>query len=301
MSERRQARILVADDDLHTRNLVCEVCEALGHATLVAEDGEQALARALETTPDLLLLDLMMPRLDGFEILRRLRATPGNRDIAVIILTAVGDIDGKLRGIELGADDYVTKPFRVADLQRRIDLVLDKRRYRRELRSAQLRPQDPLMGAGAFPELKADLERSVAEAREAGRPLAALFISVDDFAVAGAGLGPRASGELLREVAARIERTLREPDRVFRIDLETFVVLMPDTTCEAAHHVAERLFKTVCQAPAVQSVDLNALTISVGIAGFPRYGADRSFDLIHAASLALANAKRGGAGSICIA
>ncbi|HCF56975.1 MAG TPA: hypothetical protein DFS52_03135, partial [Myxococcales bacterium] len=96
MSERRQARILVADDDLHTRNLVCEVCEALGHATLVAEDGEQALARALETTPDLLLLDLMMPRLDGFEILRRLRATPGNRDIAVIILTAVGDIDGKL-------------------------------------------------------------------------------------------------------------------------------------------------------------------------------------------------------------
>ncbi|MGI5862976.1 MAG: response regulator [Myxococcales bacterium] len=301
MSDRPKARILVADDDLHTRNLVCEVCESLGHTTQFAEDGEQALARAIETTPDLMLLDVMMPRLDGFEILRRLRAAPGTSDVAVIILTAIGDIDGKLRGIELGADDYVTKPFRVADLQRRIDLVLDKRRYRRELRSAQGRPQDALRGAGAYHELKAHLERSVAEARAAGKPLAALFLSVDDLAVASAGLEPRASGGLLREVAERIERALREPDRVFRIDLETFVVLMPDTTCEAANRVAERLLRAVRQAPTAPSADLSALTISAGIAGFPRYGADRSFDLIHAASLALANARHSGAGAICIA
>jgi len=117
-------KILVVDDDEHTRNLLRDLCEASGFKVVAATDGEEAMKRVGEASPDLVLLDLMMPRKDGFAVLKEIREGKTHPDLPVIILTAIGDIDGKIRGMELGADDYVTKPFSLRELMARIRAVL---------------------------------------------------------------------------------------------------------------------------------------------------------------------------------
>ena len=144
-------RVLIADDDAHTRNLLRELVESWGYQALVAEDGEQALALSAQA-PDLALLDIMMPKLDGFEVLKKLREAPATRDIPVILLTAAGEVDAKIKGIELGADDYVTKPFRIVDLQQRLQAALAKRKQ--QSRGADETNTDPLTGVGTYPQLK---------------------------------------------------------------------------------------------------------------------------------------------------
>src|SRR4051812_25653381 len=105
--------ILIVDDDEHTRNLLRDLCEASGFRVNLAEDGVEALEKLSADKADLLLLDLMMPRKDGFAVLKQVRETDGWTELPVIVLTAMGDMDGKIRGMELGADDYVTKPFKL--------------------------------------------------------------------------------------------------------------------------------------------------------------------------------------------
>jgi len=117
--------LLIADDSASVRTLVRDYFEAQGYAVLTAADGSEALATAREVGPDLLLLDVMMPGLDGFEVVRQLQGT-----MPVILLTArVAEMD-RVVGLELGADDYVTKPFSLHELAARVRAVL--RRSRRE-------------------------------------------------------------------------------------------------------------------------------------------------------------------------
>lgn len=121
--------LLVADDDPAIRTLLRDVFEAQGYAVVVAADGVEALARAEETPPDLVLLDIMMPALDGLEVVRRLRA---HTETPIILLTArVGETD-RVVGLELGADDYVAKPFSLHELGARVRAVLRRTRARGE-------------------------------------------------------------------------------------------------------------------------------------------------------------------------
>ena len=146
-------RILVADDDEHTRNLLRDLCDSAGYQVMMAADGDDTLALIEAQAPDLVLLDLMMPRKDGFSVLRELRESSKWADLPVVILTAMGDMDGKIRGMELGADDYVTKPFKLIELQTRVNSALLVREYRKKLMAAeeelaQLRAVDPVTGRG---------------------------------------------------------------------------------------------------------------------------------------------------------
>ena len=120
------ARILIADDDPHIRELVVHFLDQAGHATVEAGDGEEALAAVAAGRVDLAILDVMMPRMDGWQVCRRIKS--GGRDLPVIMLTARGESSQKVRGFELGADDYVVKPFDPPELLARVKALL--RRYR---------------------------------------------------------------------------------------------------------------------------------------------------------------------------
>lgn len=115
------ARVLVVDDDATVGDVVCRYLERDGYAVRLAGDGEQALTLFAEQQPDLVVLDLMLPGIDGLEVCRRLRETSS---VPVIMLTALGEEEDRIAGLRLGADDYVSKPFSPRELVLRVSSVL---------------------------------------------------------------------------------------------------------------------------------------------------------------------------------
>jgi DNA-binding response OmpR family regulator len=116
--------VLVVDDDPTVSDVVRRYLERAGHRVTVATDGAAALDAVTRHRPDLIVLDLMLPGLDGREVCRRLRSHPGTRDIPIIMLTALGDETDRVVGLQVGADDYVTKPFSPRELVLRVASVL---------------------------------------------------------------------------------------------------------------------------------------------------------------------------------
>jgi len=127
----RLATVLVVDDEPRALALLRNVIEPEGHGILTAQDGAAALALATRERPDVILLDVMMPGQDGFEVCRRLRATPELATVPILLLTALDDRESRLRGLEAGADDFLTKPFDAVELRLRLRTILRLNRYRR--------------------------------------------------------------------------------------------------------------------------------------------------------------------------
>jgi DNA-binding response OmpR family regulator len=141
--------VLVADDDAWILRMVATVLEKRGYSVETAVDGEDALARALARTPDLLITDVMMPKMDGWSLVRQLRSHSELAMLPVIFLTALSSEDDRIRGFRLGADDYVTKPFRFEELDLRVAKTL------RRTAQAMQETRDQLAGTG----LRGDLSQ----------------------------------------------------------------------------------------------------------------------------------------------
>jgi len=155
-------------------------------------------------------------------------------------------MDGKIRGMELGADDYVTKPFKVFELQTRINSALMVRDYRKKLEAAeeelsQLRALDPVTGAGTYSQLKASLDAEIARGRRYGRPVGALLFGFDDYQSLRYQLGREKCDEFIADMAKAIRGSLRGADALFRMDADEFVVLLPETDLRGARIAAQRL------------------------------------------------------------
>ncbi|RMG10801.1 MAG: response regulator [Planctomycetota bacterium] len=127
MSSAASRDVLVVEDEPDILEVLVYNLRREGYSVRTARDGEQAIARALEELPRLILLDLMLPRLGGLEVCRRLRTREALRDVPIIMVTAKGQEEDVVQGLEVGADDYVTKPFRVRELLARVKAVLRRR------------------------------------------------------------------------------------------------------------------------------------------------------------------------------
>jgi DNA-binding response OmpR family regulator len=126
MSEPERKLVLVADDDPDILDLVTFRLDRAGYEVVQARDGQEALDTALARTPDLCVLDVMMPRVDGYEVTRRLRATEATRSVPIILLTARAQESDVERGFDSGATDYVKKPFSPQELRARVDALLSR-------------------------------------------------------------------------------------------------------------------------------------------------------------------------------
>ncbi len=246
--------VLVVDDDEPTRSLLKDLCESQNFRVIQAADGNEAIALISEQRPELVLLDLMMPLRDGFQVLKWARESEQFKELPIIILTAAGEMDGKIRGMELGADDFITKPFKLIELTTRITSALMVREYRQRLTDAEeqlaaLRATDPLTGAGTYAQLKASLDAEVARSRRYGRPAACLLFGFDDFPQVRYALGRDGADAWLKDTAQKLLTTLRAADRLFRIDSEEFVALLPETDQAGARLVGQRLLDALVSVP----------------------------------------------------
>jgi two-component system, OmpR family, response regulator ResD len=136
-AEHTRGSILVVDDEPTVTEVVARYLDRAGYDTRVAADGPAAIAEVADRRPDLVVLDLMLPGVDGLEVMRRIRG-PGDGRLAVILLTAKGEEGDRVTGLRLGADDYVVKPFSPSELVARVDAVLRRVEY-------SATPQDPLV------------------------------------------------------------------------------------------------------------------------------------------------------------
>ena len=132
------ASVLVADDERALREGLARILRADGHTVTTAADGAEALAVFRELRPDVVLLDVMMPKLDGFEVCRRLKADPDSLLTPVVLVTGLGDVQDRVRGIEAGADDFIVKPFERLEVTARVQSLARIKRYTDELERAEL-------------------------------------------------------------------------------------------------------------------------------------------------------------------
>ena len=129
----RTSTVLIVDDERFWQVTLEKLLAEEGYQLAFAKDGPEALTLAAQFTPDVILLDVMMPSLNGFEVCRRLRATPGLAEVPILIVTSLNDPEAKLQGLQAGADDFITKPYDPVELQTRVRTITQLNRYRRLL------------------------------------------------------------------------------------------------------------------------------------------------------------------------
>lgn len=284
------ATILIVDDEPMIRNALCKLCSDMGVDTREAENGAEALEMIAAGSIDLVLLDLMLPRVNGFDVLRRMRETSSGVP-AVVVLTSSTEPQVQMQAIDLGALDYVTKPFRVPDLRRRIQralaiVQLERRLDQAEVSLRQLRATDQTTGVEATSQLYRVLEAEFNAARVGERPLACVVVSDENYSQTLAQKGRGAGEQRLQVVATLIEERLRGADRVFRVDAAEFVILLPGTHRDGARRVVDKILETVADAGGVAQEDL-----AIAVAAYPHPELTQASLLYRAVNLTLARSR----------
>ncbi|MCP4007800.1 MAG: diguanylate cyclase [bacterium] len=232
-------RVLVIDDSesihrLIRARLVPENLEVTGEL-----DPEAGIERAIEDTPDLILLDVGLPIVDGFEVCRRLKEHPSTRNIPIVFLTGATETESKVKGLDLGAVDYVTKPFDQFELRARVRAALRTKRLQDILEQQSF--LDGLTGLWNRSYLDRRLDAELNVARRYGRPLSLVLGDIDNFKNLNDTYGHLFGDVVLQGISEGLRAYARRSDIVARYGGEEFAVLLTDTNMEAAIYVAERL------------------------------------------------------------
>jgi diguanylate cyclase (GGDEF)-like protein len=287
-------KVLIADDDAINRQVLGELLKP-EYMVLLAKNGEQTLERALRHLPDLILLDVMMPDMDGYEVLRRLRADPQTEHIAVIFISGLDRPEDEANGLNLGAADYIAKPFNATVVTARVALHLQVVRQRRMLeRLAHIDGLTELANRRRFDEVyAAEWQR----AREARRPLSLALLDIDCFKQYNDRYGHPAGDRVLRSVARTAASFMRRPvDLAARYGGEELVLLMPDTFGEQAEQMVTGVRLAIEQLTIAHDASVVApvLTVSVGGATLEVKDGETAAELLDAVDSQLYRAKHAG-------
>ena len=295
----RMARLLVVDDQPINIQALYQAFRD-DHQVLMATHGEQALKLAAEKQPDLVLLDVVMPGMDGHEVCRRLKADPATRDIPVIFVTAPHDEASETQGLELGAVDFISKPINPKIVRARVKTHLTLKAQADMLR--QWVYLDGLTGVYNRRFFDERLAGEWARSTRNGSELGLVLLDVDFFKRYNDRHGHQAGDDTLRRVAAALPRTTKRPgDLVARYGGEEFVCLLPETGLAGALEVARQLREQV----AALNIEHGAsevsghVSVSLGVSARPSRLEGAAAQLLAAADLALYQAKSQGRNRAC--
>ncbi|QLF91697.1 diguanylate cyclase [Pseudomonas sp. ABC1] len=291
-NENLPAVLIVDDQPLNiafTGGALEGICRPLG-----ATDGKEALQLARQHQPDLILLDIRMRGMDGFETCRRLKSDPQTRGIPVIFLTALKDEENEEQGLQAGAIDYISKPFSTPLLRARVRNHLQLYRQQRQLeRLAQLDGLTGIANRRTFDELL-----RTCWAHQAGQnPLALLMIDVDAFKRYNDSLGHQCGDDALHRVALCIEASLqRHEDLAARYGGEEFACILPNTGLEGAAHLAQTIHDAVAALRILHPSSPTSpfLTLSIGGAALVPGLGESPLVLLEKADANLYQAKQNG-------
>ena len=270
---RNHFRILIAEDDPVSRKLVDKLLVKAGNKVVCVENGKKALERMNEEFFPIVLTDWMMPEIDGLALCRAIRKNTYSGYVFIILLTAKDSKDDIIRGLEAGADDYLTKPFSHAELIARINTGKRVLELERSLKKASeeirvLSITDPLTGTYNRGYLTKRLPQEITRARRYERSLSLILCDIDHFKKVNDTYGHQEGDRVLKEFTRCIKDSIRhDVDWVARYGGEEFLIVLPETDVKGAHILAERLRCEVSQrAIRVQEKDV-FITASFGVTG----------------------------------
>ena len=304
LSNNPKAKILVVDDIPVNIQLMQKYLSPAGYEILFARNGEEALVQVKNGKPDLVLLYVMMPKMDGFETCRILKSNDKTKYIPIIMVTALNEIEDKVKGIEAGADDFITKPFNKLELLARTQSLLRIKRLHDQLqekvfqleqakeRLRMLAVKDGLTELYNHRYFKRFLTQEIKRANRHKSQVSLIMMDIDHFKNYNDTYGHLAGDEVLRNVAKLMSENIRSIDVAARYGGEEFVIVLPQTNKNAAKIVAEKL-RTLVGNQKFQNEDTQPngkITISMGVATFPENATDIK-ELIHQADQRLYHAK----------
>jgi diguanylate cyclase (GGDEF)-like protein len=283
-------KVLVADDDAVNRQVLAELLKP-EHTVLLAKNGAQALELAGRHLPDLMLLDVVMPDMDGYEVLRRLRADAQTAHITVIFISGLGRPEDEANGLKMGAADYISKPFNATVVMARVAMHLQMVRQRRMLEHlAHVDGLTELANRRRFDEMyEAEWQRS----RRNGRPLSLALLDIDAFKQYNDHYGHPAGDRALRATAGGLRRP---GDLAARYGGEELVLLLPDTDSAQAQQVVRTICAAIADLEIAHEASLVApvLTVSAGGATLDNGANESCADLFASADTLLYQAKKAG-------
>ena len=308
----RTPRLLVVDDDPTTAQLIRQWFSD-SMEVLDARDGEQGLERTFAERPDLLLLDLRMPGIDGIVVAQQLKSDSRTRAIPIVVLSACRNAESKVEAFSAGADDYITKPFEVQEVEARVRSMLRKREALvnmelavRDLTSSNERLEQLLMvdektGLYNFREFQRRLKAEWSRAERYGVPLSLVFFDLDYFKGINDTLGHQAGDKILEEFAMLSTGGARANDIAARYGGEEFAVILPHTELGMALRVAERIRRAVDTFTFNAGDEATHVTVSGGVATYPGGPEIDSMEaLVRVADTALYRAKDQGRNRIVV-
>jgi len=307
-----KAKILFVEDSKTQAKAIKDFLLRMGYEVIWVEDGKSAINIAKSQSLDIILLDLILPDINGDEVCRWLKLNQSTRGVPIIMLTVKSSIPDKVTGLEAGADDYVPKPFDEIELNARIYACLRTKALQDELRQKNrqleellekvelLAITDPLTELYNRRRFETALENEFKRTQRYKSPLACLMLDIDYFKKINDEYGHQVGDSVLQEIAKIIKKTFREIDIAARWGGEEFVVLLPQTQQDAAIQSASRILEKISNHRFLRIPD-KKITVSIGIASVPNSSVDTGEKLVNASDLAMYEAKKKGRNRIEVA
>lgn len=306
-----QVKILLVDDIRMNLEIAGKTLEREGYDLYIADNGFTALDLIHETDFDLILLDIMMPEMDGFETCRKIRQSKKNLDIPIIFLTAKADIDSIVTGFDLGAVDYIRKPFNFLELVARVKTHVELKKSREEIRRKNLKLKeaynqlkivaktDPLTGLINRREIMERIEHEMARYERSNISFTLIIGDIDYFKKVNDTYGHECGDKVLASFSKIFKNNTRKQDSISRWGGEEFLLLLPDTNQDQGYLLAEKL-RTIIERTGFykDSVKIQ-LTITFGVSTI-RAGQTVN-ELISEADEALYEGKRRGRNCVVVA
>ncbi len=298
--------ILIVEDGERDARLLESCLHGMPVRVLQANSGQEALLYAKRRQVDLVVLDILLPDIDGFEICRQIKADSRTEDIQIVMVTCLRDLDNRIKGIEMGVDDYLIKPVQSRELLARIKTLLKKKFY---LNRLQLHLEaamttailDGLTGLYNHNYLQRFLELELKKSARHRYPVGFLLVDIDDFKACNDSFGHLTGDQILKEVSLVLQGALRDTDLASRYGGEEFAVVLPYCDKQNAQRVAERVREQIAAHPFSEKIDefQGGLTVSIGVAAYPEDAATPQ-DLIRRADRMLYAAKKDGKNRVCL-
>lgn len=299
-------RMLVVEDDEKDLKLLLHYFDQSESVIDIAVFGKDAVTLLERHSYDIVLMDIALPDINGFQICRQIKGEDRLKDTQVLLMSSLDDLENRIQGLEVGADDYLLKPFDFRELHARIQALLKKKLYIDHLRQQYEKAlnhalMDGLTGLYNHSYFKRFLELEIMRSERQGHSTALLMIDLDDFKHINDSLGHPVGDEILRNFAKLLLTKIREIDVAARYGGEEFAVVMPYGDRETLHEVGRR----ICKATAAMEIPeqwqhaISKITVSIGGALFPDE-AKTLEELIEAADYMLYKAKRAGKNQMII-